>query len=391
MGIKLLFAALSTFILISFISAKAAVEPESTPLLNNSPDLRLERSLLKQHYSNVEFTKKNYEQMVVYKQPVNKSEPCKISSEIFDNRISQDDGAFVLWEGACNQGMADGFGRLYLIRSATPILELLAKLDADSLENSTVYYFKDTTVQGQTIFFYGKSNRHKASGITITQRDLDNNFIVAMLSLDKDNLLTYKKETSLNSKYVLNSMGLTNYSHIIYDLRNSSYNSLDLSYKMVDADSMPIGFSLIGMNDGQLSAEMIRANTQRPVDIEPTVDMVKRIMEIVGDIDSQIEESLKNVLEAQPVVEVYKQVVCTAEYNSTLCHKLNCKSICSTKETISPNDSRVKELLLYLVHQHNAQEMRNYLRRALAERKNQENKAAENNLQSKQRTDILRQ
>lgn len=360
--------------LLSFTSAHASLAPRSTQLLDSSPDLRLERELLTQHQENVRFNQEHYDQMVVYKQPVNKAEPCKVSSEIFDNRVMPDDGSFVLWEGACSQGFADGFGRLYLVRASTPILELLAKLDASSTELNTVYYFKDTSVQGQTIFFYGKSNRHKASGLTITQRQLDNNFMVAMLSLDKENLVTYQKETSLNSKYVLNTMGLTNYSHIIYDLRNSAYHSLDISYKMLDVHNQPLGYSVVGASDGTLTGEMIQANHKRQRIIEPTEDMIKRIIEIVGDIDTNIETSLKNVLEAQPVVEVYKQVICTSDYNSTLCDRLQCKSICSTEETISPNDARVKELLLYLVHQHNGQEIRTYLNKALALRKDQQNK-----------------
>lgn len=359
-------------LLLTCSAAYASLSPHSTPLLEQSPDLRIERDLLHKHLSNVLFNQEHYEQMVIYKQPVNKGEPCKVSSEVFDNRTSQDDGSFILWEGACSQGFADGFGRLYLIRSSRPVLELLAKLDATSNELNTVYYFKDTSVQGQTIFFYGKSNRHKASGITITQRELDNNFMVTMLSLDKDNLVTYQKETSLNSKYVLNTMGLTNYSHIVYDLRNSTFHSLDISYKMVDAHNQQIGYSILGASDGNLTGELIQSSNHRKKPIEPTDDMIKRLIEVVGDIDANIEDSLKNVLEAQPVIEVYKQVVCNADYNSTLCDKLQCKNICSEKSTVSPNDPRVKELLLYLVHQHNQQAIRNYLHHALDQRRNEQ-------------------
>lgn len=384
---KLLFVG-SSILLLTCAAAYASLSPRSTPLLEKSPDLRLEREMLHKHLSNVLFNQEHYEQMVVYKQPVNKGEPCKVSSEVFDNRVTADDGSFVLWEGACSQGFADGFGRLYLVRSSRPVLELLAKLDASSSEMNTVYYFKDNSVQGQTIFFYGKSNRHKASGITITQRELDNNFMVAMLSLDKDNLVTYQKETSLNSKYVLDTMGLTNYSHIVYDLRNSSYHSLDISYKMVDAHNRQIGYSVVGAPDGSITGELVQTTNQRKQTIEPSDDMLKRIIEVVSDIDRNIEDSLKNVLEAQPVIEVYKQVVCSTDYNSTLCDKLQCKNICSEEATISPNDPRVKELLLYLVHHHNSQAIRSYLSKAIAQRQNEQNLSLPQDSQPvKKRTD----
>lgn len=340
----------------------------STPLLNDSPDLHVERQLMQQHFDNIHANQDRYNASgPQYMQPVNKGEPCKVSIDIFDSRATPGDGSFILWEGACSQGFADGFGRVYLMRSTSPILELLTKLDANSLELNTVYYFKDTSVQGQTIFFYGKSNRHKASGITITQRELDDNFTVAMLTLDKDNLISYQKESSLNSRYVLDTLGLSTYSHIIYDLRHTGYRSVSINYKMIDRNGKNVGYSILGSKDGTLIGREEKEHNLS-AEIEPSDDMVKRVIEVVDKVDTNIEESLTSVLEAQPVVEVYKQVICKTDYQSALCDRLRCKNICTTDNTITPNDPRVKELLLFLVQEHNNEAIRSYLRQAIQKR-----------------------
>lgn len=365
---KLFVLVLSCLLVLMHPIAYATQAYHTTSLLMQSPDLIAERNLLTQHFEQIKLIKEHREQQGdLYMQPINKSEPCKISTDVFDHRAVPNDGSFILWEGACSKGFADGFGRIYLLRSTNVILELLAKLDYNANDLNTVYYFKDTSVLGQTIFFYGKSNRHKLSGITITQRAIDNNFLVSMLTLDKDNFISYQKESSLNSRYVLNTLGFFNYSHIVYDMRPTSYRSIAISHKMIDADGKDIGFSVIGTRDGEVTGREVQDHNLSK-DIIPSDNMLKRVIEVVGKVDANVEESLRTVLEAQPVVDVYKQVICKPDYNSALCDKLKCKQICSTTDTITPDDQRVKELLLLLVQEHNKEAMRTYLRQVIQKR-----------------------
>lgn len=365
--------------------------PIATHLLNQSKDLSFERSLVHSHQVKVSLHKQNYKNLIVLKQPVNKGEQCRISSEVFNNRTNLDDGSIVLWEGACFNGMANGFGRLYLFRSNKQVYELLARLDAKDPTKNIIYYVKDTSATSQTLFFYGKSNMFRTSGIIITQRNIDDEFIVSMFTRDKDNIITYEKSAFLKSKQIHYNMGFTNFNHEIYDLRNSTiYPSLDLTYNMTDQYNRNIGYSIILSNNGRITGELLPSHNQRARTIEPSTDMVLRVIELITSINTHVDDSLKNLLEATLVLDTYKNVVCSPNYNNALCSKINCQRICSKDDSILPDDPRVKKLILQLVHQNKSRELSSYLRKALAARQEGSLNGSKMSQQPKQRSNFYR-
>ena len=340
-------------------------------LLQESHDLDYERDLIATHKQLVQYYKKNYEGLSLNKQPANKSDPCMLSSDMLNGVVNNN--SLVFWEGGCQNGKAQGFGRVYVVNGGRKSFEMLTNFHADNAALDTTYYSKNTQVNSHTVFFYGKANRDESSGVTITRNNVDNDLTVSMNLIDKVNLITYQKETSQNSRYVLDILDMGNYAHFIHDLNDTPYRSLSMSYRLLDRETnINRGYNFTGFANGTISgkfSDAVGATTNQVVPI----DVLQRVIEINHTVNLNIEASIKNVIESLPVVDAYLNVVCDASYNNPVCTKLQCKQICDPLATISPNNSEVKDLLLRLVDHHNKYPIRLFLENAIAQRQNPNN------------------
>lgn len=331
-------------------------------ILKESPNLDYERELLAQHAQVVANYNENYGKLGQPKQPANKSEPCIIKSDILDSVLSPN--SMVFWEGSCVNDQADGFGRVYVISSGRKTFEMLTNFHAEEPDYTTTYYTKNTKIDSRTVYFYGKTNRFQSSGILITQSRVDNDLLVGMQTVDKLNLITYQKETSKNSKYVLNIKDYGNFIHFIHDLIHTPYRSLAMSYRLTNrANGANLGYSFTGHNDGSLTGNYIDKNNNS-VSANIPSDVLDHIINVNNDIDVNVEGTLKNVIESVPVVNAYKNVVCNESYQNPTCTKMKCKEICDLNTEITPDTPEVKELLLRLVDHHNNKPLIAYINKA---------------------------
>ena len=94
------------------------------------------------------------------------------------------------------------------------------------------------------------------------------------------------------------------------------------------------------------------------------MDVLDHVMDLNREIDINVEGALKNVIEALPVIDAYKNVVCSDSYQNPTCTKMKCKDICNLNKEITPDDNEVKELLLRLVDHHNSKPLVAYLNKA---------------------------
>lgn len=346
--------------------AKLDPAPDSSPssILRNSPNLEYERTLRLQHDQLVERYHSNYDEVNRGKQPANKIEPCLINTDLL-NGIGNDK-SIVFWEGSCQNGLAEGFGRVYVVDSGRKTFELLGNFHADEPQFTTIYYAKNTTVQSQTVFFYGKANRYQSSGITINSNHINNDLIVSLQFVDKVNLITYQKEISKNSKYVLNIEDFGNYVHLIHDLSNTPYSTLTMSYRMRDRSTNDqVGYSFTGLTNGTLQGRYRdEQGTEHSIQVLPE-DVLLHINRVNEFVDVNIENCIENVIKAVPVINAYLQVICAPTYQDTVCERMQCKQMCQVGSTITPEDAAVKELLLRLVEHHNRHPLRSYLAQAI--------------------------
>lgn len=327
--------------------------------LPSSPNFNYEHELLQQHQQLVERYTSNYDKLQISKQPANKTEQCTVTSELLDGLL--DNTSLLFWEGSCQNGKAEGFGRVYVVKRGHKVFEMLTNFHSDEPQFTTTYYSKNTLVNAQTVYFYGKATRYHSSGVTITQRNLNNDLVVAMQTIDKVNFITYQKETSLNSPYVLNIADFGNHTHFIYDLNDSPYRSLFMAYKLVDnTRNHNIGYSFTGQSDGQLKGTFTNnINNSSPIEI-PNEEL-QHIINTNEAIEVNIESSIKNVIEALVVVDAYLNVICADTYQNPVCNKMECKLICDLNTTITPDHQKVKELLLRLADHHNKRPIKTYL------------------------------
>ena len=126
-------------------------------IVQTSKNLEYERKLRLQHDQLVERYHTNLNQPNKGKQPANKTEPCLVSTDLLDGIGNE--RSLLFWEGSCQNGLAEGFGRVYLVDSGRKTFELLGNFHSDEPQFTTIYYAKNTTVQSQTVYFYGKANR----------------------------------------------------------------------------------------------------------------------------------------------------------------------------------------------------------------------------------------
>ena len=327
--------------------------------LPSTPNFNYEHELLQQHQMLVERYTSNYDKLQISKQPANKTEQCVVSSELLDGFL--DNTSLLFWEGSCQNGKAEGFGRVYVIKRGQKVFEMLTNFHSDEPQFTTTYYSKNTMVNAQTVYFYGKATRYHSSGVIITQRSLNNDLVVAMQTIDKVNFITYQKETSLNSPYVLNIEDFGNHTHFIYDLNDSPYRSLFMAYKLVDnTRGHNIGYSFTGQDNGKLNGTFTNdINNSSNIDIPP--EELQHIININEAVEVNIESSIKNVIESLVVVDAYLNVICADTYQNPVCTKMDCKQICNLNVNITPDHQQVKELLLRLADHHNQRPIRNYL------------------------------
>lgn len=330
--------------------------------VKDNPNLSYEIELLAQHAAIAANYNKNYDSLKQVKQPANKIEKCSISSDLLDPILSTN--SMVFWEGTCKNNQAEGFGRVYIISSGRKVFEMLANFNSEDNNLTTTYYTKNTKIDSRTIYFYGKSNRYQSSGIFITQSKVDNDLLVGMQTVDKVNLVTYQKETSKNSKYVLNIKDYGNFVHFIHDLIHTPYRSLSMSYRLTNrTNNTNCGYSFTGQIDGSIVGNYVDQKNQS-TQVAVPIDILEHVMNLNREIDINVEGALKNVIEAIPVVDAYKNVVCSESYQNPTCSKMRCKEICDLQNEIIPDHTGVKELLLRLVNHHNSKPLVAYLDKA---------------------------
>ena len=338
--------------------------------LSAVPNFNYEHELLKQHQLLVERYTNNYENMQLVKQPANKTEKCLLFAEMIDGILT--DNSFIFWEGFCENGLAEGFGRVYVITNGRKVFEMLTNIHSTEPQFTTTYYTKNTAIDAQTISFYGKSTRYHSSGITINERKVDNDLIVALQSIDKVNFITYQKETSRNYPYVLNIEDFGNHTHYIYDLNNSPYRSLAMAYKLVDnSRNRTLGYSFTGKRTGLISGHFTN-NTGNSSAINIPLEELQHVVNINEAVETNIENTIKNVIEALVVVDAYLNVICVDSYQNPVCTKMKCKQICNLQQNITPDHPYIKELLLRLADHHNARPVKNFLDVAIAKLEQQE-------------------
>ncbi len=360
----------SVFLLTLGLQLSASEAHASNLSLSTVPNFNYEHELLKQHQLLVERYTNNYENMQLVKQPANKTEKCLLSSEMMDGILT--DNSFIFWEGFCENGLAEGFGRVYVITNGRKAFEMLTNIHSTEPQFTTTYYTKNTAIDAQTISFYGKSTRYHSSGITITERKIDNDLIVALQSIDKVNFITYQKETSRNYPYVLNIEDFGNHTHYIYDLNNSPYRSLSMAYKLVDnSRNRTLGYSFTGKRSGLISGHFTN-NTGNSSAISIPLEELQHVVNINEAVEVNIENTIKNVIEALVVVDAYLNVICVDSYQNPVCTKMKCKQICNLQQNITPDHPYIKELLLRLADHHNARPVKNFLDVAIANLERQE-------------------
>ena len=360
----------SVFLLTTGLQLGASEAQASNLSLSTVPNFNYEHELLKQHQLLVERYTNNYENMQLVKQPANKTEKCLLSSEMMDGILT--DNSFIFWEGFCENGLAEGFGRVYVITNGRKVFEMLTNIHSTEPQFTTTYYTKNTAIDAQTISFYGKSTRYHSSGITITERKVDNDLIVALQSIDKVNFITYQKETSRNYPYVLNIEDFGNHTHYIYDLNNSPYRSLSMAYKLVDnSRNRTLGYSFTGKRSGLISGHFTN-NTGNSSAINIPLEELQHVVNINEAVEVNIENTIKNVIEALVVVDAYLNVICVDSYQNPVCTKMKCKQICNLQQNITPDHPYIKELLLRLADHHNARPVKNFLDVAIANLERQE-------------------
>ena len=333
-------------------------------LVQTSKNLEYERKLRLQHNQLVERYHSNLNQPNNGKQPANKTEPCLVRTDLLDGIGTEK--SLLFWEGSCLNGLAEGFGRVYLVDSGRKTFELLGNFHSDEPQFTTIYYAKNTTVQSQTIYFYGKANRYQSSGITINANHVDNDLLVSLQFIDKVNLVTYQKTISKNSKYVLNIEDFGNYVHFIHDLSNTPYSTLTMSYRLLDrSTNEQLGYSFTGLANGTLQGRYHDdQGTEHSADTIPE-DVLTHVERVNEYVDINIESCIENVIKSVPVIDAYLQVICAPSYKDAVCDRMQCKQICQVGSTITPEDNTVKALLLQLVQHHNERPLRTYLAQAI--------------------------
>ena len=333
-------------------------------IVQTSQNLAYERKLRLQHDQLVERYHGNLNQPNSGKQPANKTEPCLVNTDLLDGIGNE--RSLVFWEGSCQNGLAEGFGRVYLVDSGRKTFELLGNFHSDEPQFTTIYYAKNTTVKSQTVYFYGKANRYQSSGITINSNHVDNDLLVSLQFVDKVNLVTYQKTISKNSKYILNIEDFGNYVHFIHDLSNTPYSTLTMSYRLLNrATNGQLGYSFTGLSNGSLQGYYRdEQGTERSADVIPE-DVLTHIERVNEYIDVNIESCIENVIKAVPVIDAYLQVICSPSYSDAVCDRMQCKQMCQVGNTITPEDNTVKSLLLRLVQHHNDHPLRTYLAQAI--------------------------
>lgn len=294
------------------------------------------------------------------KQPANQTEQCLIRADTLEGYIGKN--SLIFWEGSCSKGYADGFGRIYVVNAGRKTFEMLSHFNSEDPTYSTTYYTKDTSADAQTVYFYGKSNSYQSSGITITKSNIDSELVVAMQMIDKSNLITYQKEISQNTHYVLNIKDLGNFAHLTHDLSNTVYRSLFMSYRMLDrSTNTHLGYSFTGYRDGRIVGTFTDINGNVLNNQSISADLLRHIQSINEDVDVNVETCIKNVIESLPVLQAYLNVICSSNYSNPVCTKMQCKQICDVKSTVTPDNPDVKDLLLMLVDHHNNRTINTYL------------------------------
>lgn len=336
----------------------------SSETLKSGPNLGIERDLLLKHEDMVKSYTDNYVSLMKKKQPVNKTEECIISSDILDLIVKPN--SMVFWEGGCMNGKADGFGRAYVVTSGRIAFEMLANLHADDPLYNTAYYTKNTSADSFTQYFFGKSVRIQSSGVLITHSKLNDDLTVGLQMSDKVNLITYQKDISLKSAYILNIKDYGNYAHFIHDLTDTPYRSLAMSYRMQDRQSNHnVGYEFTGMKTGVIEGKHVDpAGKETPSSIPK--DVLSRVQEINDEVDINIENAISDAIDALKIVTAYKEAVCDPAFDNVLCKKMKCKNICDVQQSLTPEDARVKELLLRLVKHHNDRPLLGYLQSAVS-------------------------
>lgn len=336
----------------------------SSETLKNGPNLSDERELLIDHEAMVKTYTDNYVAMMKKKQPANKTEECMLSSDLLDLIIKPN--SMVFWEGDCKGGRADGFGRAYVVTSGRIVFEMLANLHSDDPLYSTTYYTKNTSTDSYTQYYFGKSVPIQSAGVLITQTKINDDLTVGMQMTDKANLITYQKDTSLKSAYILNIKDYGNYAHFIHDLTDTPYRSLAMSYRMLHRkNNRNVGYEFTGMKTGVLEGKYVdREGNEKAVAIPH--DLLTRVQEINDEVDINVESAIGNAIDALKIFNAYKNAVCDPSFNNVLCTKMKCKDICDVQQSLTPEDTRVKELLLRLVKHHNDRPLLGYIQSAVS-------------------------
>ena len=328
-------------------------------ILKNGPSLEVERSLLTTHEQMVKHYADNYVSMMQKKQPANKTEPCTITADALDRVLKPN--SMVFWEGNCADGKADGFGRAYVVTGGRIVFEMLTNLHSDDPLYNTIYYIKNSELESSTQYFYGRSVRIQSSGLIITHTKLNNDLTVGMQMSDKANLITYQKDTSLKEPYILNIKDYGNYAHFIHDLSETPYPTLSMSYRLLDRRSgYNVGYQFTGRKSGMLNGKFTDEQGHEKSVTIPN-DVIERVKEIADEVDINVENTLSDVIDSMKVFNAYKEAVCDPAFDNNLCKKMRCKDICDLKTYITPDDSRVKEMLVRLVKHHNGRPLYAYL------------------------------
>lgn len=328
-------------------------------LLQNGPSLEVERKLLLTHEEMVKHYADNYVSMMQKKQPANKTERCIITADALDRVLKPN--SMVFWEGSCTDGKADGFGRAYVVTSGRIVFEMLTNLHADDPLYNTIYYIKNTELESSTQYFFGRSVRIQSSGLIINHTKLNNDLTVGMQMSDKANLITYQKDTSLKEPYILNIKDYGNYAHFVHDLSETPYPTLSMSYRLLDRRSgYNVGHHFTGRKSGVISGKFNDENGRERNSVIPS-DVIERVKEITDEVDINVENTLTDVIDSMKVFNAYKDAVCDPHFDNSLCKKMRCKDICDLKNYITPDDSRVKEMLVRLVKNHNSRPLYAYL------------------------------
>ncbi|GAB7229681.1 hypothetical protein VrSk94_33730 [Vibrio rotiferianus] len=240
-------------------------------------------------------------------QPINKKEACLLEAS---SQFKLEPNARAVWDGACKNGYADGFGRDIAISDYSHVEEITTYQNGSTINQYSVTrdYVNNSTLR---VYKYAHS---RISGSFEFINDSDTQFNV-LYRTGEFNSKTFDYVYSESSPFnpVVSYINTVNgkVSYIFYDRTNQvgdvkSYTTIQNAQTGVFG-----GVSRFVMKNGYVQSEQLTANGSRPVNVPPKY--WEKVDSYLSQVNSEISEGNNSYSQGISLENKYKYKVCNGD------------------------------------------------------------------------------